>query len=76
MPLLEEFRMMIVCTFMENRRDLLRDEWEIGTYFDARNCRQQYLDLLHDLAEEYRANAVAVSDVGQTSPKISDVDEV
>ncbi|KAG9959716.1 hypothetical protein KCU61_g7189, partial [Aureobasidium melanogenum] len=62
MPLLIESRFMLPCQFMEAHPELLRDEWDIGTYFEDHSCRQQYLDFLHNLAEEDRANAVAVSD--------------
>lgn len=62
MPSLEEFRLDIVCTFMKDHLDLLRDDWEIGTYFEDHSCRQQYLNFLHELVEEDRASAVAVSD--------------
>ncbi|KAG9856864.1 hypothetical protein KCU98_g3464, partial [Aureobasidium melanogenum] len=60
MPILNEFRMMVPCEFIESRSELLENEWEVGTYFDDRSCRQQYLDYLHELTEEDRANAVAV----------------
>lgn len=62
MPFLGEFRLNIVCTFMESHPELLHDVWEIGTYFEAHSCRQQYLDYLHNLAEEDHAQADAVSD--------------
>ena len=62
MPLLIESRFMLPCEFMEAHPELLRDEWDIGTYFEDHICRQQYLNFLHNLAEEDRANAVAVSD--------------
>lgn len=62
MPFLSEFKLDIVCTFMEGHPELLRDEWEIGTYFEDHSCRQQYLNFLHELAKEDRASAVAVSD--------------
>ncbi|KAG9606162.1 hypothetical protein KCU77_g256, partial [Aureobasidium melanogenum] len=62
MPLLNEFRMMVPCHFLDSHPDLLRDEWEIGTYFENDSCRQQYLSYLHELADEDRASAVAVSD--------------
>ncbi|KAH0365981.1 hypothetical protein KCU65_g5744, partial [Aureobasidium melanogenum] len=61
MPLLNEFQMAIPCEFMEGQRELLGDFWEVGTYFEQHSCRQQYLNYLHELAEEDHANAVAVS---------------
>lgn len=59
MPLLSEFRMMVPCHFLDNHPDLLPDEWEVGTYFEDRSCRREYLDYLYELAKEDRANAFA-----------------
>lgn len=62
MPLLNEFRMAVPCEFMDSQRELLGDCWEVGTYFEHRSCRQEYLNYLHELAGEDQANVVAVSD--------------
>ncbi|KEQ58683.1 uncharacterized protein M437DRAFT_69829 [Aureobasidium melanogenum CBS 110374] len=47
MPSLGRFEILIDCEFMESQRELF--------------CRQQYLNYLHELAEDDHANAVAVS---------------
>lgn len=39
-----------------------------GTYFDGHGCRQQYLNYLHELAEEERASAVVVANNDPSNP--------
>ncbi|CAD0095883.1 unnamed protein product [Aureobasidium mustum] len=62
MPRLDEFKLEITCEFMESHPELLQDEWEAGTYFEGHSCRQQYLNYLHEIAEQERTIAVAVPD--------------
>ncbi|KAH0336398.1 Thioesterase/thiol ester dehydrase-isomerase, partial [Aureobasidium melanogenum] len=61
MPSLGRFEILIDCEFMESQREWLCECWTGGTYFEHHSCRQQYLNYLHELAEDDHANAVAVS---------------